>query len=183
MCFARNIHAQRRQIARSHAAFAYPEVQRFARRGERGESADRRGIVNDPRELIGQAKELRQPAHDDFLEFGGRGRSAPEHRFHVERGGERFCGNGDRRSARRKICEEARAVPVRDAGKNHGLESRHQRTERLGLLGGGGRQTGGYLSRRNLRKHRIIAHVRKVAIDPGPNSGKLGSEVAHDGVY
>src|SRR5215211_7279199 len=79
---------------------------------------NRSRVVNNSFEIGGQIHHLTQPVQNDFFQFGRSGRGAPEHRFHIERGGEHFAENADRRSRSRKKPVKIRVIPVRHGGQD-----------------------------------------------------------------
>ena len=70
----------------------------------------------------GQPEQLGEPADDDLLELGRRGRGHPRHRVDVERGGQQLGEDPRLRAGVGEVGEEARVVPVR--------EPRHDQTRR-----------------------------------------------------
>ena len=112
----------------------------FARRDERVHGRDRRRVVDHAFESVGQADQLAEPAERDRLELGGGRRRAPQHRLLVERGRQKFGEDAGRARRDGEVREEARMVPVGEAGHEHALEVGHDGVERLRLLRRRGRK-------------------------------------------
>ena len=90
-------------------------------RGERRKRVQRGNrcrIVYNAAEIFRQIHHLPQPIQNDRFELGRGGRSAPEHRLHIESGGEHFAENTDRRSGSRKKPVKIRVIPVRNGRQN-----------------------------------------------------------------
>ncbi len=159
--------AQARQIEPArHPARADVEAERLARGGERGESADRRGVVDDSVEGVGQAEHPAQPAERDVFELGRGGRGAPEHRVDVERRGERFGEDGHRRGTDREVREEPRVIPVRDPRHHVLFEVGEDPIERLALDRRFVRQRVDQVARLRAREHRVPSRLVKIVVDP-----------------
>ena len=99
-----------REPVRAHAGHAP-----LARRRQRVQRRDRRRVVDDALERVGQAHQLPQPAERDRLEFGRRRRRAPEHRLLVERRRQELGEHAGRAGGNREVGQEPRVVPVRQA--------------------------------------------------------------------
>ena len=84
----RTINTQQRQIvAAAHSVVADLQIRPFACGGDRVHCRNRRRVVDDAFEMLGQIHHLPQPIEHDILKLGRRGRRSPEHRLHIERGG------------------------------------------------------------------------------------------------
>ena len=92
---------------------------------------DRRRVVDDALERRRQPDQLAQPAEGDFLQLRGRRRRAPQHRLHVEAGGEHLREHAGAAGADREVGEEPRMVPVRQAWNDDLFEVREDAIERL----------------------------------------------------
>ena len=130
-----DVDAQRRQIgAPRHPAFADLEAQRLARGGQRGEAADRRGVVDDAVNAAGSPSILAQPA---AATTSSSSVAAGDVRHSIALtssvAASASASTVDRRRADREIREESRMVPVRDPRHDQPLEIGENRVERLGL--------------------------------------------------
>src|SRR4029079_12133888 len=107
---------------------------RFSRGGEGVQCGDRRRVVDDAVEGVGQADQPLQPAQRDLLELGCRRRRAPQHRLLVERRREKLAEDAGGAAGDGEVGEEAGMVPVRDAGKDDALEVGEDRVEVFAAL-------------------------------------------------
>ena len=88
-----------------------------------------------PCQPVGRPSSCATQSQDDQLELGrGRGGS-PEEADRVERRGQQLGEDPGLGPADREIREEARVLPVRDAGQEDLVEIAQHRLERLRLLG------------------------------------------------
>src|SRR5439155_23106404 len=95
----------------------------------------RRRVLDMTVEPFREPEQTAKPLQRDFLELRGGGRGAPQHRVDVQRSAEKLreyprLGAGDR-----EVAEEARMVPVRDAGQEDAVEVVEDVRERLPTLG------------------------------------------------
>ena len=152
-------------------------------RGQRVQAGDGRRVVDDPLERVGQAEKLPQPAQRHLFELGRGGRRPPQHRLHVQ-GGRQELGEHPGGGARDgEVGEEARVVPVGDAGQDDPLEVAEDLVERDAGRGRGRRQRAAHRARRTAGEDRIALGVVQVAgypVDEGVAvpAERLGVHVA-----
>ena len=65
---------------------------------------------------------MRMRAWYDIFQFGRGGRRAPEHRLHVERGGQHLAKDAHRGGGCREKSMKIRVVPVRDGGEYQAVD-------------------------------------------------------------
>ena len=75
-----------------------------------------------PSNVSGRPISWRSQPSDDLFELGRRRRRPPQHRLLVERGRQELGEHARRAAGDREVGEEARMVPVREAGHEHALE-------------------------------------------------------------
>ena len=97
---------------------------RLARRRQRVQARDRRRVVDDAFEGVGQAHQLTQPPERHLLEFGHRRRGPPQHALRVERGGQQLRQHARPAARDGEVGEEAGVVPVGDARERSASRSR-----------------------------------------------------------
>ena len=81
--------------------------------------------------LLGQAERLGQPVDDDLLDLGDRRAGGPDHPLRADAAGEQVAEDRGRRRVGREVGEEARVLPVRQAGHDDLVEVGEQGVERL----------------------------------------------------
>ena len=94
----------------------------LARCGEGEHRRDGRRVVDEPEPSRTESEELAEPVHRELLELRRRRGCLPQHRVDVERRGEQLGKNARDRRGDGEVGEEARVVPVRDAGEDLRLE-------------------------------------------------------------
>jgi hypothetical protein len=144
-----------RVLGAEHGAVR-PQVARRGQRRERGRGC---GVLDVPVQAFRKTEELSHPVDGELLELGRRRRGAPQHRVHVEGGGEELgedAGLGPRDG---EVGEEARVVPVRDPGEEHLVEVAQDGRERLRSVGRGGGEGRTDLARLDLREHGLLANA------------------------
>src|ERR671919_1845368 len=77
-------------------------------RCERGESRRRRRVLDVAVQAVGQAEELTEPVDGKLLKLGRSRRGAPQHRVHVEGGGEELREDARLGPGDGEVREEAR---------------------------------------------------------------------------
>ena len=107
-----------------------------------------------------------------LLELLQGGRCAPEDADVVERRGEQLGEDARLGAGRREVREEARALPVRDAGQDHAVELVEQARERLALLGRRARQPRPHVA--GLRRGRGPAARRRGRGSARPSRRRVG---------
>ena len=146
---------------------------------ERGERRGRRRVLDVAVPARRQAEELREPVHDVQLELGRRRRRPPQDPDRVQRRDQELGQDPRLRRRVREVGEEARVLPVRDAGEDDLLDVAQNRRERLRPLGRRRRQLRADLTRRHLCEHGQLGKPFEVRRDPFDGGRSVLAE-AHD---
>ena len=132
----------------------------------RGHRRGRRRILDVAVPAVRQPEQLRGPVARQPFELRRRRRGAPQERDRVERGGEHLGEDPRARRGVGEVGEEARVLPVGDAGQQDLVEVPQHRRERLALLRRRGGQARADLARLDLREHRQVADAVEVVGGP-----------------
>ena len=146
---------------------------RAVQRGQDGgERRGRGGVLDDapaqavPGERVRQAERLAELVEDDLLELG-RGRAGrPEHPLGADAAGEQVAQHAGGGGVRREVREEARVLPVREAGDEVLVQVRQHGLERLRLLRQRRRQRRRHVARLHLGEHGQVVDGLPVVRDP-----------------
>ena len=124
-----------------------------------------------------QVEQLAHPRERQLLELRHRGRRPPEHAVGVHRRRQQLGEDARLRARDREVGEEARVIPVRDAGQQHAVEVGQHVRERLGLLGRRRGQLRADLARRDRRHHGPLAHALEIVGGPVDRGVAVGAEL------
>ncbi len=113
-----------------------------------------------------EPEQLCEPREGDLLELLQRRGRPPENPHVVEAGDEQLGEDRGLGGARGEVREEARALPVREAGQQHVVEVAEDVRERLALLRGVRRKRGADVAGLDLREHRELPDALQVALEP-----------------
>jgi hypothetical protein len=172
----RGVHAQARLPDQPAPAGVEPG-HRFARRGQGHQGGGGGGVLDDAEQAGGQAEHLAQPVEGDQLELGGGGRGLPEHAVRVEGRREGLGQDGRSGGGVGEVGEEARVVPVGEAGDDHALDVGQDPGQRLGLHRRGPGQHGLHLAGTCPGQHGVAPGLLDVARDPVHQPVGLGAEL------
>ena len=152
--------------------------------GEQGTERGRGGAVldhpapgADRQEPVGQAQELDHPVQDVGLQLGAGGAGGPEHPLHAEPGREQLAEDRRPRVVGREVGEPVGRLPVGDAGQDHALDVGQDVLERLGMLGGMGRERRPDVTGRDRGQHRPPLDRLHVSGDPLDDLGAVAPEL------
>jgi hypothetical protein len=124
------------------------------------------GVLDDAREGLRQPDHLPQPVHDRLLELGGDRARLPAHALDAEPGADEIAEHRRQAGVRREVGEEARVVPVGDAGQDDLVEVAEQRGEPVAGLGRRRRQRPPHVPGGERAHHRPRLDPGAVAGDP-----------------
>ena len=142
------------------------------RREQGNQRRARRRILDDPAaggvgaEMRGQPEQFGQPVQDDRLQLCAGRAGRPHHALHAEPGREQIAEDRWPARVRREVREEARMLPVRDAGQDQAAQVGQHLLVRLALLGRMRGQRRPHLTGPHLRPHRMRFDRAQVVGDP-----------------
>ncbi len=112
--------------------------------GDEGdEGAGGGGVLDDAVEGGGEAGHLTDPVEDDVFDLGDGGAGLPGEAEDAEAGAGEVAEDAGEQAVGGKVAEEARVLPVREAGEDEGVEVGEDVGEGLGLVGRRGGELGG----------------------------------------
>jgi len=133
--------------------------------------------VNDAVEAVRQADQLPEPRHHALLELRCRRARLPQHPVDAQAGRQHLAQDGRAAVVGREIGEEARVVPVRDAGHDVALEVRQDARHGLAFLGRGVGQRVQQVPGSAAAAHGVAVGMFEIVGDPVDHFVRVSAEL------